>query len=65
MMYGIKTKIYTDTKRIPIMAGGSLANKNASKALRKVGYEVFRHYFDTLEKDCLVGGERIKRVIFE
>lgn len=31
--------------------------------MRKVGFEVFRHYYDTPEKDFQVGSERVKRVI--
>lgn len=60
MIQGTKTKIYNDVK-IPVLAGMQFG-KNDHK-IRKIGYDIFRHYFDTKEKDCQVGSERIKRVI--
>ena len=59
-MKGIKTNIYNDVK-MPIIAGMEFGTSNYK--LRKVGYEVFRHYYDTKEMDYQVGSERIKRVI--
>ena len=59
-MKGIKTNIYHDVK-MPIIAGMQFGTSNYK--LRKVGYEVFRHYYDTKEMDCQVGSERIKIVI--
>ena len=59
-MQGTKTKIYNDVK-IPVLAGMQFGTKNYK--IKKIGYDVFRHYFDTKEKDCQVGSERIKRVI--
>lgn len=59
-MKGTKTKIYTDVK-IPVLAGMQFGKNNYK--IKKIGYDVFRHYFDTKEKDCQVGSERIKRVI--
>lgn len=59
-MKGTKTKIYNDVK-IPVLAGMQFGTKNYK--IKKIGYDVFRHYFDTKEKDCQVGSERIKRVI--
>jgi hypothetical protein len=59
-MTGQKTPYHSDV-RLPVYAGmpfGKTDNK-----IRKVGYEVFRHYFDTPDKDCQVGSERIKRII--
>lgn len=62
MIEGTKTEFYSDVK-LPIYAGMPLNNPKASPKLKKVGYEVFRHYYDTKEKDWHVGTERIKRVI--
>lgn len=60
MTKGVKTKFYSDVK-MPIHAGMQFGTNN--NKIRKIGYEIFRHYFDTKEKDCQVGSERIKRVI--
>ena len=29
---------------------------------KQIGYDLVRIYFDTIEKDCTIGQERIKRV---
>lgn len=60
MIQGTKTKIYNDVK-IPVLAGMQFGTSNYK--IRKIGYDIFRHYFDTKQKDCQVGSERIKRVI--
>jgi hypothetical protein len=60
MITGIKTKIFKDVK-LPVCAGMEFGTKNYK--IRKVGYEVFRHYFDTPLMDMQVGSEKIKRVI--
>lgn len=60
MIQGQKSQFFTDVK-LPIYAGmkfGTSENK-----IKKVGYEVFRHYFDTEQKDWQIGSEKIKRVI--
>ena len=57
---GIQTEFYTDVK-LPVIAGMQFRTNNYK--LRKVGYDVYRHYFDTAEKDCQVDSQRIKRVI--
>jgi hypothetical protein len=57
---GKKTKFYTNV-RVPIRAGMEFGSKNYK--IRTIGYEVFRQYFDTKEKDMQVGRQRIKRVI--
>jgi len=60
MIQGTKSQFFTDVK-LPIKAGmkfGTTDNK-----IKKVGYEVYRHYFDTKQKDWQIGSERIKRVI--
>jgi hypothetical protein len=57
---GTKTKFFKDVK-LNIVAGMEF-NTNNHK-LRVVGYEVFRQYFDTIEMDCQVGRQRIKRII--
>lgn len=63
MLQGQKTRFFTDVK-IPVEAGMKFSNgKITDYKIRKVGYEIFRHYYDTAEKDWQVGSERIKRVI--
>lgn len=59
-MIGTKTKYYVDVKK-DVCAGMPFGKKDYK--MRKVGYEVTRLYFDTIEKDCQVGYERINRVI--
>lgn len=62
-MITIRTEFFTDVKT-PIIAGMEFSNgKTKNNKLHKVGYETTRLYFDTPEKDCLIGEERIKRVI--
>lgn len=61
---GIRTNIFTDVK-LPVKAGMKYQNgKIIDYKIKKVGYEVYRLYFDTKEKDCQVGSEKIERVIF-
>jgi len=62
MLQGIKTEFFLDVK-LPIYAGMPLNNPKASPKLKKVGYEVFRHYYDNAQKDLQIGSERIKRII--
>jgi len=57
---GVKTNIFKDIK-LPVNAGMQFGTKNYK--IRKIGYEVFRHYFDTVEMDCQVGSQKIKRVL--
>ena len=57
---GIQTAFYTDV-RMPVIAGMQFGTRNYK--LRKIGYDIYRHYFDTAEKDCQVGSHRIKRVL--
>jgi hypothetical protein len=60
MIQGQKTKHYSDV-RMPVIAGMQMGTTNYK--MRKIGYDIFRHYFDNSEKDCQVGSERIKRVL--
>ena len=60
MIQGIKTEFYNDVK-MAIFAGMDFKTKN--NKMRKVGYEIIRHYFDNEIKDWQVGSEKIKRVI--
>ena len=55
-----KTKYYTDTKT-PVKAG--MQFKTANNKIKTIGFDVYRHYFDTPEKDCLIHSERIKRIL--
>lgn len=57
---GTKTEFFTDVK-VSIIAGMEFGTKNYK--LRTIGYDVFRQYFDTKEKDMQIGRQRIKRVI--
>lgn len=61
MIQGIRTAHYTDVK-MPIIAGMQFGTKD--NKLKKVGYDIFRHYFDTPQKDYQVGSERKKRVFY-
>jgi hypothetical protein len=58
---GTKTKFHSDVK-MSVSAGMEFGTKNYK--MRVVGYEIFRHYFDSVEKDCQVGSQRMKRVIY-
>lgn len=60
MLQGTKTQFYTDVK-IPVKAGMQFGTTNYK--IRKIGTDIYRHYFDTAEKDCQVGSERIKRTL--
>ena len=57
---GTKTEFFTDVK-VSIIAGMEFGTKNYK--LRTIGYDIFRQYFDTKEKDMQIGRQRIKRVI--
>lgn len=59
-MEGIKTKFYKDVK-MDVVAGMQFGTKNYK--MRKIGHDVFRHYFDNADKDCQVGSQRIKRIL--
>ena len=59
-LIGIKTEFYTKVK-IPVMAGMQFGTKNYK--IKKIGYDIYVHYFDTNEKDFQVGSEKIKRVL--
>ena len=64
MIQGIKSKFYTDVKT-PIIAGMQFCyNKGETKnnKCKQIGYDLVRIYFDTIEKDCTIGQERIKRI---
>ena len=50
---------FTDVK-IPIKAGMQFGTQNYK--IRTVGYDIYRHYYDTKEKDMQIGQKRIKRV---
>ena len=57
---GNATEFYTDVKS-PVHAGMQFNTNNYK--IRKVGYDIVRIYFDSAEKDCTVGQQRIKRVL--
>jgi hypothetical protein len=60
MTQGTKTRHYTDVK-VDVKAGMQFGTNNYK--IRKIGYDVFRHYYDNEDKDWQVGSERIKRVL--
>lgn len=63
MIQGTKSQFFTDVK-LPIIAGIEFCYPNTkNNKMRKVGYEVYRNYFDSEKKDWQIGSERIKRVI--
>lgn len=61
------TKYFTDIKS-PIIAGmqfcytkgGTINNK-----LEEVGYDIVRIYYDSSEKDCVIGQKRLKIVFYK
>ena len=57
---GLKTKFYIDVK-VPVRAGMGCGREKYK--IKTIGYDVFRQYFDTKEKDMQVGRQRIKRFI--
>lgn len=57
---GIRTDFFIDAK-VSVRAGMEFGTKNHK--IRTIGYDVFRQYFDTKEKDMQVGRQRIKRII--
>jgi hypothetical protein len=59
-LIGTQTQFYTDVK-IPVMAGMQFGTNNYK--MRKIGHDVFRHYFDNDQKDFQVGSVRIKRTL--
>lgn len=59
-MNGIKTNYFTDVK-IPVFAGMPFGNAN--NKIKKIGFDIFRLYYDSEVKDCQVGSERLKRVL--
>lgn len=59
-MKGTKTQFFTDVK-MPVMAGMQFGTTN--NKIKKIGYDVYRHYFDSPEKDWQVGSERVKRIL--
>lgn len=60
-MKGLRSNIYIDSKKIPIKAG--MPFKSNDYKIRTIGYKIVRFYFDSEEKDCLIGEEEINRVI--
>lgn len=56
---GKKTKFYTDVK-VPVKAGMEFGTRNYK--IRTIGYDLFRLYFDSAEKDYQVGVTKVKRV---
>ena len=65
MIQGIKSEFYTDVKT-PIYAGMQFCytqGKTKNNKIKKMGYELTRIYFDSIEKDCTIGQEKRKRGI--
>lgn len=61
MLVGVRTKYYNEVKE-PVIAGMQFGTNNTK--MRKIGYDVFRHYYATAEKDgYIIGYERIERVL--
>lgn len=58
------TEFYTDVFT-PINAGMEfiyLKGGIKSSKIKKIGYDIIRIYYDTKEKDCVVGQKILKRV---
>lgn len=59
-MKGVKTNHFTDVK-MPVKAG--MPFFGGDYKIKRIGYDVYRHYYDNNNKDLQVGSERIKRVL--
>ena len=62
-----KSNYFIDVKT-QIFAGMQFAYKNGdtkSNAIRCIGYDITRIYFDSQERDCVTGQQRIKRVLYQ
>ena len=60
------TEFYTDVST-PIYAGMEfIYSKGETKnnKTRKIGHDIVRIFYDTKEKDCIVGQKRLKRVFY-
>jgi len=57
---GKETQFYKDVK-IDVIAGMQFGAANYK--MRKIGYDVYRHFYDTKEMDMQVGSQRLKRVL--
>ena len=62
MIQGTKSKFFTDVKS-PVMAGMEFGSTNYK--IKKIGYDIIRIYYDSIEKDLTIGQERIKRVLLK
>lgn len=58
-MVGKRTNIYTDVKS-DVVAGMQFG-KDGTNKMRVVGFDIVRLYYDSRDKDYLVGEEKIKR----
>ena len=56
---GVKTAYYKDVK-VAVCAG--MQFNTGDYKIRKIGYDVFRQYFDTKDMDYQVGVSKIKKV---
>lgn len=59
-LIGVKTKYFSDVK-IKVKAGMQFGTKDCK--LKVIGYDIYRHYFDTPEKDMQIGSTRLKRTL--
>jgi hypothetical protein len=57
-----ESKFYIDVKS-PIVAGMEFTYPGTQKTkLREIGFDVVRIYFDSPDKDWVIGQKRLKRV---
>ena len=56
---------FTDVKS-PVFAGmqfGYTKGRTINNKFEHIGYELVRIYYNSQEKDCIIGQQRIKRVL--
>ena len=61
------TEFYTDVST-PIYAGMKFIyskGETKSNKIKKIGHDIVRIFYDTKEKDCIVGQKRLKRVFYK
>ena len=61
------TKYFTDVKS-PIIAGMQFCypkGETINNKLKEVGYDIVRIYYNSPEKDCVIGQKRLKRVFYK
>lgn len=70
-VFGKSSKFYTDVKSIMRAGmefdyrGGTKDKVKYSPVIKNVGHKIVRIYFETKEKDCTIGEQVIKTVLYD